>query len=205
MQITAEKEALRQKIRGLQKSLPEGYLSKAGAGIARRIISCPEYQEARTVMAFVSTSEEADLRPFLRKVLDDQKRLAVPLCTAPGIMEARLIRGLEQLAPGRYGILEPVPESARLEPNEIDLIIVPCMTCTPRGERLGHGGGYYDRYLALYRGPAVLVCPDLLLQAHMPAETHDRRIPIVITEAATYRPGPVQPPPVMRGMAERGE
>ena len=59
------------------------------------------------------SGEEADLRPLLRQILRDGKRLAVPLCTGPGIMEARLISGLEQLAPGRYGILgAPGGESA---------------------------------------------------------------------------------------------
>ena len=112
MQITEEKNALRREIRALRAALPEGYLARAGAGIAGAVAACPEYRAARTVMGFVSTPEEADLRPLLRQILRDGKRLAVPLCTGPGIMEARLISGLEQLAPGRYGILEPPAASA---------------------------------------------------------------------------------------------
>ena len=145
MQITEEKNALRREIRALRAALPEGYLARAGAGIAGAVAACPEYRAARTVMGFVSTPEEADLRPLLRQILRDGKRLAVPLCTGPGIMEARLISGLEQLAPGRYGILEPPAASPLIPPEDIGLLIVPCVTCSP-------GGGYYDRYLEYYQG-----------------------------------------------------
>ena len=140
-------------------------------------------------MGFVSTPEEADLRPLLRQILRDGKRLAVPLCTGPGIMEARLISGLEQLAPGRYGILEPPAASPLIPPEDIGLLIVPCVTCSPGGERLGHGGGYYARYLEYYQGPAILVCPDRLLQPRVPVGLHDRRVPIVATETQIWRTG----------------
>lgn len=132
MQITEEKNALRREIRALRAALPEGYLARAGAGIAGAVAACPEYRAARTVMGFVSTPEEADLRPLLRQILRDGKRLAVPLCTGPGIMEARLISGLEQLAPGRYGILEPPAASPLIPPEDIGLLIVPWRDLLPR-------------------------------------------------------------------------
>ena len=70
MQITEEKNALRREIRALRAALPEGYLARAGAGIAGAVAACPEYRAARTVMGFVSTPEEADLRPLQMCIRD---------------------------------------------------------------------------------------------------------------------------------------
>ncbi len=159
MQITEEKNALRREIRALRAALPEGYLARAGAGIAGAVAACPEYRAARTVMGFVSTPEEADLRPLLRQILRDGKRLAVPLCTGPGIMEARLISGLEQLAPGRYGILEPPAASPLIPPEDIGLLIVPCVTCSPAASAWDTAAGITTATWSTIRGPPFWYAP----------------------------------------------
>lgn len=182
-----EKQALRRAIRTQIAQLPPSYLSEAGAGISRLLTTCPEYQAATTIMAFVSTPTEADMFPFLRQVLADGKRLAIPLCIRPGIMEARLITDLQQLCPGSYNIPEPPETSPLVAPEEIQLLIVPCMTCDTKGNRLGHGAGFYDRYLAAYKGATLLVCPEHLLQPYVPMEPLDQKIPTVVTELAIYR------------------
>lgn len=187
--LTEEKQALRRAVRRQVAALPPDYLRMAGREIAARLAACPEYRRARTVLGFVSMKTEADMLPFLRQTLDAGKRLAVPLCTAPGRMEARLISGMDDLHTGSYGILEPGPECPLLAPAEIDFAVVPCVACDRLGNRLGHGGGYYDRYLAEYAGSAALVCPEALLQPAIPVEPLDRPVGLVVTEREIYRPG----------------
>lgn len=184
-----KKRELRRVIRRQIAALPPEYLRSAGQRIAAWLAACPEYQRARTVLGFASTETEVDMLPFLRRALADGKRLAVPLCTAPGCMEARLITGLEQLRPGSYGIPEPGPDCPELAPTEIGFAVVPCMACDRLGNRLGHGGGYYDRYLTRYTGPAALVCPEALLQPVIPTEPLDRPVSPVVTELGIYRGG----------------
>lgn len=189
MMLTEEKQALRRAIRRQTAAFPPDYLKSAGQKIAAWLAACPEYRRARTVLGFVSTKTEADMLPFLRQTLEAGKCLAVPLCTAPGCMEARLITGMDDLRPGSYGILEPTPDCPRLAPEEIEFAVAPCVACDRQGNRLGHGGGYYDRYLAVYAGPAALVCPEALLQSAIPMEPLDRPVGLVVTELGIYRNG----------------
>lgn len=185
--LTEEKRALRAQIRSRIAGLPAGYLREAGARIGDLVAQCPEYREAGTVMAFVSTAAEADLTPFLRRVLRDGKRLALPLCTGPGIMEARAVADLAQLRPGRYGIPEPGPMCPLLAPQALDLVVVPCVSCDLQGNRLGRGAGYYDRYLPRCGGKAIVICPEKLLRPRIPVSPLDRRVPVVVTERGICR------------------
>ncbi|WP_298033730.1 5-formyltetrahydrofolate cyclo-ligase [uncultured Dysosmobacter sp.] len=187
--LDEEKQALRRAVRRQIAAFSPKYLRDAGEKIAARLDGCPEYRQARTVLGFVSMATEIDTLPFLRRTMEAGKRLTVPLCTAPGRMEARLIRGMDDLRPGSYGILEPGPECPRLAPAEIEFAVIPCVACDRQGNRLGHGGGYYDRYLAVYTGPAALVCPEALLQRSIPTGPLDRPIGLVVTETAMYRDG----------------
>lgn len=184
--LSEEKYLLRQEVRRQAAALSPEYLKSAGERAAARLVRCPEYRCARTIFAFVSTAAEIDTTPFLRRVLEAGKRLAVPLCTAPGLMEARLITGLTDLRPGRYGILEPGPHCPFLPPEEIEFAVIPCVACDRAGNRLGHGGGYYDRYLARYSGVSALVCPEALVRRSVPAGPLDRPASMVVTEEGIY-------------------
>ena len=74
------------------------------------------------------------------------------------IMEVREIRSLGDLEAGKYGILEPGAEAPVIQPEEINLAIVPCMSCSHDGRRLGYGSGYYDRYLVRTRAVKAVIC-----------------------------------------------
>ena len=97
------------------------------------------------MFCFVSAGREIDTRPILERTLADGRTLCVPLCVADGVMELRAVRDLKELSPGAYGILEPPADSPALSPDQIDLAVIPCVTCSREGRRLGRGGGYYDQ------------------------------------------------------------
>ena len=184
-----EKQAMRREAAEKARALPAGFLHQAGRTIASVVAALPEYARARTVMAFAGTDREIDTAPLLARILSDGKRLALPLCTGPGRMEARLVSDPARLRPGAYGIMEPEADWPRVPPDMVDLVVVPCAACDRSGRRLGHGGGYYDRYLAAYEGAAVLVCPEALVAERVPQGPFDRPVPILVTEKAVYRNG----------------
>ena len=189
-----EKQALRAAIRQLSAQLSPRYRAAADRAIAAHLLALPEYREAGTVFCFVGVGREIDTRPILERTLADGKRLCVPLCTAEGAMELRAVEDLKQLSPGAYGILEPPAGSPVIPLDQADLAVIPCLTCSRDGRRLGRGGGYYDRFLALYRGAAVLLCRERVLRAEIPMDLHDCPVPWVVTEAGLFEDGaPARP------------
>ena len=149
----------------------------------------PEYQEAGTVFCFVGTDREINTRPILEDILAAGKRLCVPLCMGKGIMELRQVTDLRQLVPGAYGILEPPADAPIVAVDEVDFAVMPCLTCNRLGQRLGRGGGYYDRFLSHYRGGTVLLCREKLIREEIPLEPHDYPVPWVLTERGLYEDG----------------
>lgn len=109
-----------------------------------------EFRRAATVFIYVSFRSEVETLPLIRQALEQGKRVAVPV-TVPEMH--RLIPCLitdpaQELAPGYCGIPEPDPrKSARLEPGEIEVVVLPGSVFDLQGGRLGYGGGYYDRFL----------------------------------------------------------
>lgn len=184
-----EKQQFRTIARRIEAALSPAYTQKADRAIAHRLLAMPEYLHAETVFCFVSTGREIDTRPILADVLAAGKRLCVPLCTAPGVMEPRQITDLAQLAPGHFGIPEPPADAPLIPVDTIDFSVLPCVTCNYAGQRIGHGGGYYDRFLSQYRGGTVLLCREQLIRQEIPVEPHDYPVPWVLTERGLYEDG----------------
>ena len=164
--------------------------SGASAAIHHRIAELPEWQQAKTVLLFLSMPDEVDTLPIVADALAAGKTVAVPkVDTRRKVMGARVLRDLERdLAPGVYGILEPVAAEV-VEPAAIDFILVPARGFDRRGNRLGRGGGYYDRYMS-DPGFRALRCgiafAAQLLDA-LPHDPHDLPVHLLVTEAATVR------------------
>ena len=190
MTIAEEKKDLRRRIRAQERELSPRYKEQSAAAIAAIVCALPDYQEADTVFCFVGTEREIDTRAILDDALAKGKRLCLPLCMAePGIMELRVVASLDELVPGAYGILEPAADTVCLTPDEVDFAVLPCLSCSRGGHRLGQGGGYYDRFLSTYRGSAALLRRERLLREDVPVEPHDMPVPWVVTENGLYEDG----------------
>ena len=192
MTISEEKQALRRALREQERTLTPDYRVQADASIAAHLLALDSYQSARTVFCFVSTPREIDTHPILLDALKTGKRLCVPRCAPERQMDLVHIHSMDDLEAGAYGIWEPKSGLPCLMPEEIDLAVLPCLSCDRQGGRLGRGGGYYDRFLAVYPGSSVLLCREALLQPQLPLEPHDISIPCVITEAGVYDNGSIR-------------
>lgn len=184
-----EKQQLRRTMRTLNAQLSDKYKTASDRAIAAHLLAMPEYLAAETVFCFVGTPKEIDTRRILEETLAAGKRLCVPLCISNGVMELRQITSLDQLSAGAYGIPEPPGDAPVAAIDDVDFAVLPCTTCNHAGQRLGKGGGYYDRFLSHYRGGTVLLCREKLIREEIPVEPHDYPVPWVLTERCLYEDG----------------
>ena len=182
-----EKKAFRQEIKNRWKALEETYLQEASKTICDAIRQLPEYQQAKTVFCFVSMERELNTSTLLDAILADGKTLVVPRVLAMGKMALHPITSLDTLKKSRFGIPEPAEDTPTVSPQDVDFTVVPCLSATLAGARLGRGGGFYDRFLADYTGNTALVCFHQLLSESVPMDSWDVQLPVVVTEKGIWR------------------
>ncbi len=152
------------------------------AGITEQILESAIYSRAKTIFTYVSTDQEIDTHRILQHALSVGKRVCVPRCIRQGEMQAYHIDSMQELHPGKYGILEPEETAMQISPGEINLILVPALACDLHGYRLGYGGGYYDRYLMQTGAVTAALCAEENLLRELPHERFDQRCGWVFTE-----------------------
>ena len=150
-------------------------------------LTLPELDRADTVMAFYGVGREPDTVPLMDELLRRGKTVALPRCLPGRSMEARIVHAGTGLIRGPFGISEPGEDCPVIERDKIDLILVPNLCCDKHGYRLGHGGGYYDRYLVGYAGETAALCPQAWLQEELPRDVFDLPVGIVLCENKIWR------------------
>ena len=93
-----------------------------------------------------------------------------------------MINSFDDLSPGAYGILEPSAGEPTMSFEPASLCIVPALSYDEKGNRLGFGKGYYDRFLSGFKGIKTGICYELSLCETLPADDHDIRVDNIVTE-----------------------
>ncbi len=181
------KEAIRKDIFKKREALTDQYRQEAENKIYEKIFSLPEFQEAETIMIYYSTEDEFNTMPIIERAWKDGKQVGSPRVFPKRVIEAMELTPATEFEESKFGIKEPVKETPIIAPEDIDLIIMPCVSSNRDGERVGYGGGYYDRFLERAEN-ALLVLPyySKLETQDIPMEEHDKKIDIVIFEDGIY-------------------
>jgi len=160
--------------------------------IVQRFMDLPEYHFGKTVMFYVDVRDEVRTRQALPAALASGKRIVVPYCV-DGELELFWLENMDELELGMYRILEPknelrTSENKRLQPPDLDLVMVPGVAFDRNGGRTGHGKGYYDKLLQHARldAPLIALSFECQLFEKIPAESHDIYMDKVVTEDAVY-------------------
>lgn len=177
-----DKQALRTKKRSELKALPQSYIDESNAAIEAMLLGLPEYLDAKRVFVYFSVGREVKTQGIISHALAAGKPVALPVCENGGKMSFRLALGLSELRSGKFGIPEPAPDAPELTPQAGDIMIVPTLCCDTHSTRLGHGAGYYDRYLAEHECFTVCLCRKRMLESVIPTEPTDIAVSLVLTE-----------------------
>jgi 5-formyltetrahydrofolate cyclo-ligase len=183
----ADKAALRERLLAVRRARTKGHRNAASAAIA--VVLLQRLATTRAFAAYVPDETEPGYGRLPAAYTQLGARVLLPVVPASGSDLAWAV-DTGRLAPGRFGLLEPV--GPRLGPTAIgtaDVIVVPALAVARDGVRLGRGRGYYDRALRHARRDAVvvaLVFDDELLDA-LPSEPHDHRVHAVITPSGGWQ------------------
>jgi 5-formyltetrahydrofolate cyclo-ligase len=157
--------------------------------ITDALVALPEYRRAAVVLAYMSMGAEFETDTFVRRVLADCKTLLLPRVN-------RVLRRLDlyavgdldhDLAPGVWGIREPMPERCQTATADVDFVLVPGLAFDVRGGRLGYGGGFYDRLLAALPAVRVAAAFSAQIVEAVPMSAHDQYVDLIVTENVAIR------------------
>ena len=164
--------------------------SESDGVLLRRFMELPQVAASKTLLLFWGMGAEPETERLFAPLSGAGKVIGLPRCLPGGEMEFRRWEGEGRITRHSYGMREPDLTCPVLDPYGTDLVLVPAMCYDETCLRLGRGGGFYDRFLARYRGETVGLCRERLLQHRCPGEAHDQRVRLVITERRVIRQDP---------------
>lgn len=188
--LSAAKLALRDQLLTARNRRSLSERSEVAHAIAAQLRAAPEVRRAATVAAYVAVGAEPGTGPLLRGLAAAGKRVILPLLLPDRDLDWAVYGGDDELVPARLGLLEPSGPPLGVDAvATADVVLVPGLAASPRGDRLGRGGGSYDR--ALGRVPVGTVTCVLLhddeLDLEVPVEGHDRPVTAAATPSGITR------------------
>ncbi len=180
------KDSIRARMKAKRRALPPDLASELSTGVASNLESWVSYQEARSIMFYVSFAGEVSTGPLMERAIAAGKTVSVPKIHVIGRrMSAHIVKDpATHLERGAYGISVPVESAPEIDPGLLDMVIVPGLAFDPQGHRVGFGGGYYDRFLSRVREDCISVALAYGFQVvpSIPGEEYDLPVRYLITE-----------------------
>jgi len=185
--MSEEKNAIRRKILDIRKSLSAIEILKKSNRVIENLSSVDDFSGAEVIMTYISFGTEVNTHGLIRSLIG-KKTVIVPVVTDKerGEMILSELMDWKELSSGAYGILEP-REVRERDAGEVDVFIVPGIAFDKKGNRIGYGGGYYDRLLNKVKGKKVGIAYDFQILDSIPAEGHDAGVDMIVTDRNIIR------------------
>ena len=182
--IRSIKTELRNQSKDIRRKMNRNKKLAMDYEIQSKFLSLSEYERSDIIFTYLSKDIEVDTFNIVKSAHLCNKKIAVPRCITETIdMEFYLIESMDDLAPGAFNVLEPIPSRCELVKNPSGgICIVPGLCFDSQGFRLGYGKGYYDRFLSKFKGITVGLCYSYCMHLKLPHGKHDRPVNLLITD-----------------------
>lgn len=184
------KHSLRREISEKLSSMSPAVRHAKSMAVCKRLTAATEFTEAKVIMIYLPLPDEVDISPVALRGWQEQKVIAAPKLTwDKRHMLPIEINSLEMgLVSTRHGLREPAAGEP-LPAETIDMVLVPALVFDKKGNRIGRGAGFYDRFLASpeFKGVSVGVAFEEQVVDNLPVEPHDVPVDILITDEKFIR------------------
>ena len=180
--ISKSKKSLRGEILEKRKTLLKEDKLKWDREIAGNLVEMKEFAEAKDVLCYVSTDDEVDTKKIINFSLSQNKNVYVPKVISKEKMEFYKINSLSELQKGYFGISEPDTENEKFEKGDA-ICIVPGLCFDKEGNRLGYGGGFYDRFLQNKKMLKVSLAYSSFVSEKIDCDEYDVKMDYIVTQS----------------------
>jgi len=181
------KVQLRNALRQQRQALTASQQQDAAQAAAHNLCALPHWQDAKHIALYLAADGEIDTTPLAAICRENGKHLFLPVIQTDQQLIFRAWDSQARLQPNRYGIPEPPTDAPEMSAEKLDIIVLPLVGWDECGNRLGMGGGFYDKTLTGVNGPLrVGLAHELQRVAQLPLEKWDISLNFVATEAALY-------------------
>ena len=174
------KQELRAVIRAQKRAMTEEMIVSKSEKLGELFVASELYKNAKSIYGYLPYNQEVRTVAMLEQALKDGKRVAVPKCYGD---EMRFIwmDDLSKVEKGYANIPEPIADEPVAD-DPTALVLMPGLAFDPKGNRMGYGGGFYDKFLAAEpEHPTVALCYDFQLLENLPTEEYDIPVHLVLT------------------------
>lgn len=174
-----DKKELRAQIRQKKRAMTADQIDTASRKLMEKFCSTDYYRNARTIYGYLPYNQEVCTVPILEQAIRDGKTVAVPKVYGE-TMRFIVLEDLSQVETGYAGIPEPVAD-APVAGDPTALVLMPGLAFDASGNRMGYGGGFYDRFLAQEpEHPTVALCYGFQMVASIPTDSYDIPVDLVL-------------------------
>lgn len=171
-----------------RKALGLLQLQQASQQAQANLLQLEEFARANCIALYAPLHQELETALLFESARQAGKKVLYPAVCGTEL-QFRQVQDPAELIFGTFGISEPCRSCPDHGIADLDLMVIPGVAFDLRGHRIGFGKGYYDRCLAEGRGKTLLVgfCHDFQLVEEVPAEGHDIRMDLLVTESRVIR------------------
>lgn len=184
--LKEKKNEIRAVYKEKRKALDPELKKSYDEAICKRFLDLASYRYAKTILVYSHIKGEIDINPIILDALSKGKKVAFPRCCDDNTMVFHYVNDLSELTPGKMGIPEPSKDApiynVKESYTEPAICFVPALVYDKEGYRIGYGGGYYDRYLNIFKGSRMgLIYKDFILNK-VPRGKYDLAVDALVTE-----------------------